>query len=90
MGIGLLVGIDFLFESNGHIRRRFYMERHIQFFEANETNCTLPNGEKLPKEGILSRAISHLQDYTKSKEIKVNSVYNQFKHEPNVTERVLK
>jgi len=71
MGIGLLVGIDYL-------------------FEANETNCALPNGEKLPKEGIFSRAISHLQDYTESKEIKANSVYNQFKHEPNVTERVLK
>lgn len=33
------------------------MERHIQFFEANETNCALSNGEKLLKRGIILRVV---------------------------------
>ena len=96
-GLGVIFGVpgvDYLFESNGHVRpfRSFYMKRQIEFFEANSINCALSEGEKLTKDGILKSSIRYLQDKTEWQEIIVNSAYNSAKDQQNVnvTEVVIK
>lgn len=87
---GLLLGIpgiDYVFEKNGQIPplRGFYMKRQIDFFGANEVNCAITEGYKLPKKGIIRKSLSVLQDYTQNKEVIANTAYNNEK----TTESVL-
>lgn len=92
---GLLLGvpgIDYVFERNGQIPplRGFYMQRQIEFFGANEINCAITEGSKLPKIGIIRRGLSMLQDYTQNKEIIANTAYINCQPNNNSTIIVVK
>nr|YP_010576304.1 hypothetical protein OYV93_mgp21 [Thecamoeba quadrilineata]UZN43841.1 hypothetical protein [Thecamoeba quadrilineata] len=71
-------GIDYCFEQNGHVAalKGTYINRHIQFFGANTTNCAVSTGDTFTKEGIFNSTLLKGQEYTLYKEKIANNAFN--------------
>lgn len=71
-------GVDYVFEANNNVAplKGFYIKRHIQFFDANATNCSISEESTLSHKDILKKNINQLQNYTLYSETIAQNAYN--------------